>query len=57
MSEIVKVCKVHSGFWFSFYGQGYYFSVGYFAFTKTTEYLANFLKNLDDGQIAIKCRT
>lgn len=58
MSEkIQKVCKLNSGFWFSFSSRGYFFSVGYFAFTKTTEYAAAFWENLDDGQFAITCRT
>jgi hypothetical protein len=26
--------QLHSGFWFSYFGQGYYFSVGYFALPK-----------------------
>lgn len=58
MSETIqKVCKLNSGFWFCFSSRGYFFSVGYFAFTKTTEYAAAFVKNLNDGQIAINCRT
>ncbi len=46
MSTIKKVCQVNTVAAFNFFSQGWFFSVGYFAFTWTTEYGANFFKFL-----------
>ncbi|VBB08974.1 Hypothetical protein LUCI_4260 [Lucifera butyrica] len=41
MDRTGKTLQGHRDFWFSFYYQGYYFSVGYFAFPGKTEYMRN----------------
>ncbi len=54
MENMQKACHFYNGFSFRFFSQGFYFSVGYFAFTKTA-YMTNFLKNLRAGRMNIEC--
>lgn len=54
MENIQKVCQIHNGSLFSFFSQGFYFSVGYFTFTKTA-YVTNLVKNLRAGRMKREC--
>lgn len=47
MDNVRQTLRVHSGFWFSYFCQGYYFSAGYFAFTNKTAYGGSSTKSLD----------
>jgi len=55
MDCINKASQLHQDFWFSYYRQGYYFSFGYFAFTRKTEYEKSFVKNLAEVHLAEHC--
>ena len=54
MENTQRVCELHSRFWFSFTSQSYFFSVGSFAFPKTTEYKTNVLQDLIFDRIAME---
>jgi len=46
MNNSKQVCQLNTVSVFNFFSQGWFFSVGYFAFAWKTEYGANFLKFL-----------
>lgn len=52
MENRQKASRLIINVWFSYFSQGFYFSVGYFAFAKTA-YCAAFLKNLYNDRINI----
>lgn len=55
MENVNRVCCLNNGFGYAYYGQGYYYSVGYFALPKT-EYAADSrAKNLDNDCAGIRC--
>ena len=55
MENTKKATQFQNGFWFSYYYQGYFFSVGYFAFTSKIEYWRSFARNINDDHFGVKC--
>lgn len=53
MENIKKVGQFNMDIWFSYFSQGFYFSVGYFTLAKTS-YCATLLKNLYNDRIDIR---
>ncbi len=48
MDNVQTASMIHSGFGFTYFSQSYYFSFGYFGFSKI-EYGANCLEGLGDA--------
>lgn len=53
MDNIKEVSRSIMNVWFSYFSQGFYFSVGYFVFAKTS-YCSTFLKNLHNDRFDIR---